>query len=107
MQTVLAYLKNPYVMAAAIGGGAFVGFTMLDVPMIEQYAGPLTIGIIAAAIYLAYKYWTGSLALPIVGRRVVPFPVMSQSSAVENYDQPMMARHMATSMADLLGPDQF
>lgn len=100
---IMQYLKNPYIMAAVIGGGVFVGLTMFDMPMLDSIAAPMTVGLIAALSYLGYLYFKGRLDLPIIGRRKMAMPMY------DTLPEPSVAtmRAMSSSMSDLLSPDQF
>ena len=64
METIKSYLSNPYVMAAVIAGGVYIGMEIMtdDMPI-----GSMNLALIAAAIYLFIKYRQGALRMPFSG----------------------------------------
>lgn len=104
MQAITKYLANPYIMAAVIGGGVFVGLEVMKPAILDSIpmATPLNMGMIAAIAYIFYMWFTGKMVLPILGAH----------KAGSYGSMPMMARRahqktMAATMSDLLGPDAF
>lgn len=93
-----AILSNPYVIAALIGTGVYFGLQKMKPAMLDAYpfATPMNVGIFAAVLYLAYMYYNGSL-----GSRSMLSLSAAPSAAAR------VTTRGASTIADLLGPDQF
>ena len=105
MEMIKQYLCNPYIMAAAIGLGVFVGVNIVAPDMLKDYGlTPMNLGLLSAVFYLGYLWWKGNLKLPLLGRRSVG---LSTSYVPPPPAEVAVNRAMTTSMADLLSPDQF
>ena len=103
MPMLMKFARNPYVMAAVVGGSVFGVFMLIDSEIINEMIHPVTLGLVAAVAYIAWLWSKGRIDVPLIGRRIPKFTI-PQSSMTES--APAM-RAMTTSMSDLLSPDEF
>lgn len=107
MQTITSLVSNPYVVAGVVGVAAYYGVEQYKPDILKDiaYATPENVGVAAAIAVLALMYYQGKLKLP--------FGSLSGSSGLGagtstgTLGSRMTQSAMASSISDLLGPDQF
>lgn len=91
MEMITAQVKNPWVMAALVGGGAYFGLNYFKPGMVYNSDGsfknpmvnPMTVGAGAAAAVLGYHKFIGKSSLPLPGtRQAVLEQAMERASAL-------------------------